>query len=126
MRKQLCSIDGCPRTVHAEGLCHPHYFAAHPEALPARLPPEFIGPRPRLPCQRIGCTRMEARDELCRVHWVLSNLHGRIRRDIAERLPIEMLDEAMMAELKTHLPAYDWRWVCRVSGRDLDPKPSSR
>jgi hypothetical protein len=62
---------------------------------------------------------MEARDGLCRVHWVRRNLHGRIRRDIAERLPIEMLDEDMMAELRTHLPAYDWRWVCRVSGQEL-------
>lgn len=66
---------------------------------------------------------MEARDGLCRAHWSFHHLHGKIRRDIAARLPIEFLDDEMMAELRTLLPAYDWRWVCRVSGHLLHPAP---
>lgn len=149
---ETCTRPGCSRMVSAKGLCRPHYVAAYGLPQPAPTPPPppppashatmsdrkpreptrhtdtqlrnqqyRHGPRIRVHCH--NCEAPEAREGLCRKHWLARAAGQWLRRDLAEKVPVETLTERQIDALLDLSPRNDWMTILhavRINEREAE------
>ena len=79
------------------------------------------GPHLKRTCRR--CDYPEARDGLCRHHWVVINVPYKLRRDIAQKIPVETLTLDKLADIRDLPVSSSWLRIKEIADRPFLPEP---